>query len=388
MKIIISLFLFVKPFIPDLILKQADIFLNLAFVIPAVAYLVIHKRFKPAYYDKFFFLFVVATLISLCFSTNYLVSAAALYKYICPVVLCYFFALSQQEKKFLPVLIISALCVSLYSLRGYFIISGQALRYLHAMHNASSFSEEFILRKRAFVPFVLPNLLGGYLAMVIPLSVGLIVQRAKGGRKDLMFVTMCVCCIVSGVALFLTKSIGSWCALVGGCGVYFCLKKWKHKKTSLLIIGGLCIITAVVVILRLHSEGAITHPLFSLKMRITYWNEALAIVSERPFTGVGVGKFSLYDTRFAHNSYFQIWAEMGILGLIAWLSIIVLFFTEGIEKLKMKGSALYGGIFIAGVSFIIHNFLDFTLFVSQVSFLWWILLGVMVKENGTKSLSP
>jgi O-antigen ligase len=388
MNIIISLFLFFRPFIPELILKQTDIFLNIIFVVTVVVYLVVHKRFKQRYYDKFFFLFIVAMLISLCFSTHHLLSAAMLYKYICPILLCYFFALSQEEKKFLPVLIISALCVSLYSLRGYFIISGQALRYLHTMQNISSFSEEFILRKRAFVPFVLPNLLGGYLAMVIPLSVGCIIQRAKNNRKDFVFVAMCVSCLVSCVVLFLTKSIGAFCALLGACCVYFFLGKWKYKKISLLIIVGLLIITAVVVASRFHTGSETTHPSFSLKMRVSYWNEALGIISERPFTGVGLGKFSLYDTRFAHNSYFQVWAEMGIVGLISWLTIIVLFFSEGIEKLKMKGNVVYRGAFIAGVSFIIHNFLDFTFFVPQVSFLWWILLGLMVKEKSAELLSP
>ena len=63
--------------------------------------------------------------------------------------------------------------------------------------------------------------------------------------------------------------------------------------------------------------------------RLTIWKEGLWLFAQRPLLGVGIGQFSaglamfgngLYKT--AHNSFLQLGAELGIIGFLAFLTVL------------------------------------------------------------------
>ena len=63
--------------------------------------------------------------------------------------------------------------------------------------------------------------------------------------------------------------------------------------------------------------------------RLTIWKEGLWLFAQRPLLGVGIGQFStglamfgngLYKT--AHNSFLQLGAELGIVGFLAFLTVL------------------------------------------------------------------
>ena len=91
--------------------------------------------------------------------------------------------------------------------------------------------------------------------------------------------------------------------------------------------------------------------------------------------GVGVGNFNLMYSRYAHNSYLQVWAEMGILGIMALLWLVIALVKPALKNIKdAKKTAL--PLITAAVVFLIHNFLDFTFFLPEVSLIWWVVLGL------------
>jgi O-antigen ligase len=53
-------------------------------------------------------------------------------------------------------------------------------------------------------------------------------------------------------------------------------------------------------------------------------NHALGLAKNRIFYGVGMGNFGIYSIHdmAAHNSYLEIWVELGIVGLIAYLVML------------------------------------------------------------------
>jgi O-antigen ligase len=135
-----------------------------------------------------------------------------------------------------------------------------------------------------------------------------------------------------------------------------------------------------IIIFRQQGED-FTKPQFSLEKRIVYWQETLDIIFLHPLKGIGLGNFNLAQTRFAHNSYLQLWAEAGILGLLSYLSLIFIFLKKGIRSIRNNAEGFYSGFFVAGLVFIIHNLVDFTFFIPQVSFLWWISLGCVLGHS-------
>ena len=123
--------------------------------------------------------------------------------------------------------------------------------------------------------------------------------------------------------------------------------------------------------------------------RFLFWKSAVKIIKDFPITGVGLGNFGLMhhqykspqaiEAYFAHNSYLQVGAEMGVLGLLAWIWILIKSFKAGLNKLKvLRGkNYLIIALISASTAFLAHNFIDFDFFVPEVAFHWWAILGLL-----------
>ena len=103
----------------------------------------------------------------------------------------------------------------------------------------------------------------------------------------------------------------------------------------------------------------------------------MSVILKHPFRGVGLGNLPFVESRFAHNSYLQIWAEIGLLGIASFLG----FLYKSLKTLQSKTlvtDKLYAGLVIAHLGFLIHNFIDFSLFLPEVSIFWWIIVALLL----------
>lgn len=108
--------------------------------------------------------------------------------------------------------------------------------------------------------------------------------------------------------------------------------------------------------------------------RLAYYAQAWDMVTKHPIIGNGLGTFICKmpaPSVYVHNSYFQIWAESGVLGLIGivGLFIAVLRMTPSMNPWEI-------GLYIGIVSVFLDNFFSFTLLKPNLAFIWWIALGV------------
>lgn len=368
-----------RPFLSEGVFKNLDL-PNIAFLLLAGFY-IFKKTSKPpkfTFIDGMISVFFLSLLISLIFSNNFLNSLSGLCKYLSLVSLFYIARISGRKNKnqLIFTLIISATLVSLYSLHCFFVGSKFALEYLsqHKIHNP--FAREFLTRNRAFSPFMLPSLLANYLIMIIILCLGAAIQKIKQNKKDFLLFLNLFCLSLCFLTLFFTKSLGGWIALAVSVFTFFILGKMCNKK-AWLVIALILVCSTCLFFMRIHGNKNFTKPGFSVHKRISYWKETATIIGQHPLTGVGIGNFYLKETRYAHNSYLQIWAEIGLLGIISWLGIIFIFILKGIENLYKKEESYYKlGIFSGGLAFLVHNLIDLSFFIPQAAFLWWIILGL------------
>jgi O-antigen ligase len=138
---------------------------------------------------------------------------------------------------------------------------------------------------------------------------------------------------------------------------------------------------AIVIIFYIRGKTNKTFitPLFSIEKRIGYYKEALLIIKQHPFWGIGLGNFKGKHSFFAHNSYLQIWIELGILGIASYLGIVFIGIKNGIKKIiNGRENNLCAPIFCAFLSFAFHNLLDFTFYLPEVSWVWWITLALII----------
>ncbi|MEI7750664.1 MAG: hypothetical protein WCJ71_01120, partial [Candidatus Omnitrophota bacterium] len=100
---------------------------------------------------------------------------------------------------------------------------------------------------------------------------------------------------------------------------------------------------------------------------------------------VGFGNFDLTGSRYAHNSFLQLWAEAGLINIASFLWLIVLVLKNSWRSSESKLKAgLFGGVCV----FLVHNLMDFSFFLPAVSFIWWIMLGLLYSPGaqGEKKL--
>jgi putative inorganic carbon (HCO3(-)) transporter len=278
-------------------------------------------------------------------------------------------SLDDEDKiRLVRIMVLSGLTIGLLAIYQYFFGFQHVLTYIkkEGIAKFNEFTLSYLSRRRAFLPFVTPNTLGGFLAMIVPLTFSF-------KHKNWLILLL-------SFALFLTKSLGAFLSFFCGLIIYFILKGRLEKKRIILLIT-LLVIFGLLLILRTSQQKYHLQPIFSTLMRLSYWQGALKIIQAHFLTGVGLGNFNLMQTRYAHNSYLQIWVEVGIIGLITFFWLIGIIFKTALQNIRNSPDKIgLAGLIAASFVFLLHNLIDFTFFLPEVSFYWWIILGLILKS--------
>jgi O-antigen ligase len=267
--------------------------------------------------------------------------------------------------------------------------------------------------------FVNRNHFSGYLEMVIPIAIGLIIARAdlfslarmnwrekilhlarKWLSIDLIVISGIV---IMSLAIILSKSRSGVFLLVFMFILFFELTilfitrgRFQQRWTRNFLIVTFIIITFVSFYVGIEA----TIERFSLDQllkggRPLYWNNVTTIIGRFPLFGMGLGSFaSLYPSfekgveldyghlSHAHNDYLEYFAELGLVGGILLIGGILFMVINSFliwkerKHPEAKGLAL-GGI-IAVVSILIHSLTDFNLHIPANMLLFSVVLSLTV----------
>lgn len=263
--------------------------------------------------------------------------------------------------------------------------------------------------------FVNRNHLSGYLEMIIPLAIGLIIARInlfsladlkwrkkvlrlseKGSATNLL-ITAGV--IVMALAVIFSKSRSGIFLLVftfilffGLTGLYFGKVRHQQKWIKNFLKASFLIIISISLYLGLSSIVE----RFDLDMLIregrpVLWSNVIPIVGDFPLAGTGLGTFAsvyiVYDETLrpgsvshAHNDYLEYLSELGIVGMILLLGgigfiVVSSFLIWRVRRHpEVKGLAL-GGI-VAIVAILIHSIADFNLHIPANMLLFTVVLSL------------
>ncbi len=370
---LLLMLIFIRPFISSLAFPDIN-FIYSFLLLSAMLLWLIRKGGSSkdiAYLRGPLILFISALFVSVLFSQAPITSIeSSVNLFMGLTLLAFGFSITKEEKeKAILYMVFSGLFVSALAIYQYAFGFKHLLDYVSKNNISDPFILEYIERKRAFLPFVTPSVLGGYLAMVLPLT-------WKSKNKVLFIIPL-------ALALLLTKSLSALLSIFVGILVYFYFGG-KLGKKKIIFIGGLWIIMALVLMTRVATQKEHFHPVFSTVMRLNYWKDTLRIIKVFPWAGVGLGNFDLTYSRYAHNSYLQVWAEMGILGILSFLWLIIQVFKLALSNLANPDERNRTiCLMTAAIVFLAHNFLDFTFFLPEVSTLWWLILGLMIPKKQT-----
>ena len=239
----------------------------------------------------------------------------------------------QQVKELLIVTAMAAVIVVLYGFYQFiFGIDISAMKWV----DGDAFPE---LRKRVFSTWENPNILAGYMDIIICLVFGLFV-KADSQKKKMVLGVM----LAAGAAcLAMTYARGACLVIAVIFAVYGMFKDWRVLLACVAVAVGLLVVDPV---LYERLSSVFTKVDTSSEMRLAFWESTIAMIQDHPFLGIGWGaywmvypEYDFYlqgaDIRIvhAHNWYLNYAAEIGIPGM---LSFVWLFFGSLFLTLQQK----------------------------------------------------
>ncbi len=274
---------------------------------------------------------------------------------------------------------------------------------------------------RAYGTFEQPNPFGGFLGLLWPLAAGLGLGFWDLGRdyKSLLprrssrfQIAPTFCLLLSAFlfsGLYASYSRGAWLgAAAAGLVMLIFFPRRLSVGLGLALAalgGGWALLAAGLLPASLTARLAgitdflnvvdvrgvnITHANFAIVERLAHWQAALEMMRAQPWLGVGLGNYSAAYPAYAllnwplslghaHNIYLQMWAETGLLGLAAYVSIWVMALALTVRVVRraagwQRGLAL--GLLGVWAHLLAHQVVD-NLHVNNINLLLAAQLGLV-----------
>ena len=230
--------------------------------------------------------------------------------------------------------------------------------------------------------FEYPNALALLLGPIVILLLGWLAERRGWYIKGWLSLV-----VIAGVlAVYFTGSKGAILGMLVAIVFYsiFYIGKRKYFIGLLvlaLLAGGYLISTE-----RFNMRGIGTvEGGDSVTTRLEVWGETLEMLKARLILGAGLAGYqeALEDYHqkefieiylYPHNIFFNFWSEIGILGLIVFLGVLVWFYRSGFRKRNELSVILMAAM----VALLVHGLVDVPYFKNDLSILFWILIGGMI----------
>ncbi len=242
---------------------------------------------------------------------------------------------------------------------------------------------------RAFGSFPTANAFAGFMVLLIPVAIGLAKYEAdirwrawSGGAAAVM-----------AAALYFSFSRGAPLSLLVGLGAAALLWAARSGRRRLVLIVPAGTALGGVVLFGLFFRFRLDRVVTRLAGRGELWEAAAAMVRDHPWLGVGAAGFGTalpgYQvgtvfSRFAHNSYLQVAAELGFPGLVVFAALIVVLLA-GVRRaylaLDEEASWVVLGLFAGLVAVIAHNIVDYTFYMPAVALVFWWLAGLALGDE-------
>lgn len=247
-----------------------------------------------------------------------------------------------------------------------------------------------------------PNAIGLFFAPVLTGAIAMIVhkiaelfrKRLPEKEKEKLVIKLSlfsIIALIAGLGILFAQSKGAVLGVL--IGILFYALFWKGNR---LIFGAVLIVLALAAITQpslrtLVGEAQVAGG-GSLEVRTAQWQETWQMLKTRPLQGAGLAGYQTRIMPFHTNDHIEIflyphqimlnfWSEMGLLGLIAFIWIVVLFFvythdvyqqTEPEQRHLPK--AIAGGM----VTILAHGLVDVPYFKNDLAVMFWLMIAIMI----------
>ncbi len=242
----------------------------------------------------------------------------------------------------------------------------------------------YIVEARLAGTFKMPNDLGAYLVIVLPMTIGYFVMswRTRQSWKFTAVLGGILCVMAANMALTLTR--GAWVGVLVAT-IYIMLYFERRLLWGLLVI----VLLSPFLMPRAVKDRFQTmweHPPGFMSERPQWWKTSVQLIAKYPITGIGLGRFryeyqlhgppGMYHKPYhAHNIYLQVAVEQGVPSLIVFLWILFLL-SRQLFALRPMDDFWGAGLFIGGsgflISVLVYGLVDHILHQRPLLMFWFI----------------
>ncbi|WP_138754602.1 O-antigen ligase family protein [Paenibacillus sinopodophylli] len=257
--------------------------------------------------------------------------------------------------------------------------------------------------------------LGSFLVLA-----GVVFQLNREGRLESFFqyanalaILLSVCILISIMAIVMTKSKlhivlitinvagllltfsrSVWVLWLVSVIMMFILIPILRNKRMFIVLSSTHLLGLILAMLVkqdiwffLNRVSSIQTKTSEFQIRFVYWKDSIRMFIDYALGGAGGGGWALlqqtyqsqsYFVKFIHNHYIQVFLDVGLIGGLAFLAIIILFYKNALVQLKTIEAIdmnLLKGIVIMVTMMLLHAGFDFDLTYPYLNML---LIGLML----------
>lgn len=237
---------------------------------------------------------------------------------------------------------------------------------------------------RVFSSMGNPNNYAEYLVLTLPFF-GAAFFNSKNNYIKAIIAALTVLPLVN---LVLTSSRSGWLSFIAAVFVFVFFK--NRKLIPVAIILGIAAIPFLPssIIDRLATIGKDTSTLYRLKI----WEGSWKIIEDFWVTGLGLGQepfqkfFNKYTSTqlpaHAHMLPLQIWVEMGLMGIVSFIWMLVRLFKKSMICLFEKKNEYLNNIIIACLSslagILVFGLAEYVWFYPRILTMFWIVMSILL----------
>ena len=225
---------------------------------------------------------------------------------------------------------------------------------------------------RATGTFSNPNVLGGYLLLLLPLGAlaAAYVARVRGA-----WAAVALGGGLGFLALVFTFSRAAVLMSLVAMAVAVLVSDVRYRRWLILVV----VLAAVGIAVLAGGCGSDSTATYG---RTDEWRQTLEVIRDNPLSGVGLGRLgfvlherdSLSTARHAHNLFLTWWAEAGTGALIAWVWLFALLLWRSLRG-ALRGSVPALAALVALLGFFGFSMLDHPANTDRVALAFWIVAG-------------
>lgn len=343
--------------------------------------------FKRTAVDKVIGCYVLLSGLSVLISPDYVFSIYNYTHLMGRYILVYYLIVNnvsskEQLRRLVWALLLGALFVTCYGLYQYFYgIDISTLDWVD--------KEQFPdLTVRVFSTFGNPNLLAAFLVIMIAIAGGMTLCNRTLILKILLFLLI----ILMSLCLVYTYSRGAWLSILA-VALFYSIINNKRIMWLFLLLPVIGFFAHNAILERLTSIMNPTDT--SATMRMALWESTFAMISAKPWLGIGWGAYWLVYPQYdfyvndisvkifhAHNTYLHIAAEIGIPGFLAYMLLAYMHLRKAVAVMQANTGCWLGGLMLgtvgANVAMAINGLTDHILFNTQLCMLFWLTNALIV----------